>query len=300
MSKSPSASPDFLVREFFARFPDDDACLDHIMNVRFGGTRFDCPSCGVANSTFHRLANRRAFSCASCGHHVYPTAGTILHDTRTPLVSWFYAIYLFTTTRHGVSGKELQRQLGVTYKTAWRMGQQIRQLTEKADFTALPQGHVDADEAYIGGKRSGGKRGRGAPGKVIVMGMKERGGPIVTTIIPDVKKATLRAVVNDGVEKGSVVSTDELMSYGLLTGDGYTHGTVKHGAKEYAYYDYKQDVTHHVNHVESFWKLFKASIRSTHIHVSEKYMARYLSELTFRQNHRARVNGMFDLLVGAP
>ncbi len=163
MSKSPSASPDFSVREFFARFPDDDACRDHIMNVRFGGTRFDCPSCGVANSTFHRLANRRAFSCASCGHHVYPTAGTILHDTRTPLVSWFYTIYLFTTTRHGVSGKELQRQLGVTYKTAWRMGQQIRQLTEKADFTALLQGHVEADEAYIRGKRSGAASAAVAP-----------------------------------------------------------------------------------------------------------------------------------------
>lgn len=299
MSKSPSVSPALSVREFFARFPNDDACLDHIMSVRFGGTVFDCPKCGVVDSTFHRLTKVRAYSCASCGHHVHPTAGTILHDTRTPLVSWFYAMYLFATTRHGVSGKELQRQLGVTYKTAYRIGMQIRTLLGAADFNALLSGHIEADEAYVGGRRPGGKRGRGAAGKTIVMGLKERGGPMVATIIPDVRKPTLRGVVNELVEKGSTVSTDELMSYGLLEGDGYQHGTVKHGAKEYSRYDYRQNVTHHVNHVESFWKLFKASVRSTHIAISGKHMQRYLDEFTFRQNHRERENAMLDLMIGA-
>ena len=90
-------------------------------------------------STFHRLANRRAWSCAHCGRHIYPTAGTVFEDTRTPLQLWFYAIYLFVTTRHGVSGKELQRSLGVTYKTAWRMGQHIRMLMQKADGFDLLQ-----------------------------------------------------------------------------------------------------------------------------------------------------------------
>ncbi len=123
--KSPSASPDFSVRKFFQRFPTEEACLDHIMTVRFGGTRFECNVCGK-DATHHKLAKRRTYVCAHCGHHVNPTAGTILENTRTPLVSWFYAIYLFCTTRHGVSGKELQRQLGVTYKTAYRIGQQIR------------------------------------------------------------------------------------------------------------------------------------------------------------------------------
>lgn len=268
------------------------------MAVRFGGTRFDCPACGV-ESTFHKLAKRRAYSCSSCGHHVYPCANTILHDTRTPLTSWFFAMYLFVTTRHGVSGKELQRQLGVTYKTAWRIGQQIRELAGKADMAQMLSGHVELDEAYVGGKRSGGKRGRGAPGKTIVMGLKERGGAMQTVVIPNVKKDTLRNVVLEKVEAGAVVSTDELYSYGLLTGDGYQHGVVTHGRKEYAFYDYRTGENHHVNHVESFWKLFKTSIRSTHVHVSEKYMARYLGEFTFRSNHRDRVNGMFDLLVGA-
>lgn len=289
----------FSVHDLFARFPNDDACLEHIMAVRFGGTVFDCPKCGTPDATFHRLAKVRAYSCAACGHHVHPTAGTILQDTRTPLPSWFYAMYLFATTRHGVSGKELERTLGVTYKTAWRMGQQIRQLTAKADGFTMLSGHVEADEAYIGGKRSGGKRGRGAAGKTIVMGLKERGGAMVTRVIPDVRKPTLRGVVLDNVEAGSVVSTDELMSYGLLTGDGFKHGSVKHGAKEYARYDYRTGENHHVNHVESFWKLFKSSVRGTHIHISEKYMARYLSEFTFRQNNRHLGNAMFDLMVGA-
>jgi transposase-like protein len=259
-----------------------------------------CPSCGCVDATFHKLRERRVYACPECRFQIAPTANTILHDTRTPLVSWFYAMYLFCTTRHGVSGKELQRQLGVTYKTAYRIGQQIRILMKKADhFDAMLSGHVELDEAYVGGRTSGGKRGRGAPNKTIVMGLIARDGRMAAEIIPNVKKDTLRKVVLDNVEPGSVVSTDELMSYGLLTGDGYQHGTVKHGKGEYAVYDYRSGVTHHVNSVEGFWRLFKASIRSTHVAISPKYMQRYLDEFTFRANHRARVNGMFDLLVGA-
>ena len=285
------------VREFFQQFPTDDACLEHVMEVRYG-LRHACGKCGQ-DATFHRLSERKAYVCSRCGHHVYPCAGTIFQDSRTSLQSWFYAIYLFVTTRHGVSGKELERTLGVTYKTAWRMGQQIRTLMAKADGFAMLAGHVELDEAYVGGRRSGGKRGRGAPGKTIVMGMKERGGRLAAEIVPDIKKATLRDVTLRNVEEGSTVSTDELVSYGLLEGDGYQHGVVKHGAKEFAYYDYRHGATHHTNHVESFWKLFKASVRGTHIHISAKHMDKYLGEFTFRSNHRQMRNAMFDLLIGA-
>jgi transposase len=133
MNKSPSASPDFSVRDFFKRFPDDDACLAHVMEQRYG-LKGHCPHCGV-ETTFHRMTDRKAYAGAACGCHVYPQAGTIFQDSRTPLQTWYYAIYLFIATRHGVSGKELQRTLGVTYKTAWRMGQQIRDLMAKADVT---------------------------------------------------------------------------------------------------------------------------------------------------------------------
>ncbi|MCC0004033.1 MAG: IS1595 family transposase [Methylobacteriaceae bacterium] len=286
----------FSVRDFFKEFPNDDACLNRVMEVRFG-LRHVCAKCNK-EATFHRINGRRAFACAACGHHLYPCAGTIFNDSRTPLTVWFYAIYLFVATRHGVSGKELQRQLGVTYKCAYRIGQQIRSLMAKADEFEMLQGHVELDEAYVGGRRPG-KRGRGAEGKTIVMGLKERGGPLKTEVIPNVKKDTLRGVVLQNIEKGAVVSTDELYSYGLLEGDGYKHGAVKHGAKEWAYYDYRHDAVHHTNHVESFWRLFKRSIASTHIHVSQKRMAVYLGEFQFRANHRQMKNAMFDLLIGA-
>lgn len=293
-TKSPSASPDFSVREFFARFPDEQACLEHIMAVRFGGTKLDCPSCGVEGE-FHKLRNRRVYACGACLFQIAPTANTILHDTRTPLVSWFYAMYLFCTTRHGVSGKELQRQLGVTYKTGYRIGQQIRKLTKKADGTGMLRGHIEADEAFVGGVR---RKHRPGPEKTIVLGLKQRGGPITTTIIKNQKLETLWDAVGERVERGSTVSTDELRSYNLLTEEGYRHGKVRHSRKEYALSD-RDGVRHHTNHVEAFWQLFKNSVRSTHIHVSAKHMQKYLDEFTFRSNHRERVNAMFDLLVGA-
>ena len=155
---NPSRASEFSVRDFFKRFPNDDACLEHIMEVRYG-LRHTCRKCGVG-ATFHKLAKRKAYSCSHCGDHVYPCVGTIFEDSRTPMQLWFYAIFLFVTTRHGVSGKELQRSLGVTYKTAWRMGQQIRTLMSKADGFEILQGHVELDEAYVGGRRPG-KRGRG-------------------------------------------------------------------------------------------------------------------------------------------
>jgi transposase-like protein len=177
------------------------------------------------------------------------------------------------------------------------MGQQIRVLMGNADNFEMLQGHVELDEAYVGGHRAG-KRGRGAAGKTIVMGLKERGGNITTEVIPNVKTETLKDVVVRTVEKGSIVSTDELPAYNLLENDGYKHGAVNHGRKEWQYYDYRHDAFHHTNSVESFWKLFKASIRGTHIHVSQKYMQRYLNEFTFRSNHRLMGNAMFDLLTG--
>src|SRR6185369_10647469 len=286
------------VREFFARYPDDDACLTHIMEVRFG-LRHVCGKCGV-EGTFHKLCERSAFACASCGEHVYPCAGTIFQDSRTPLQVWFYAIYLFVATRHGVSGKELERTLGVTYKTAWRMGQQIRLLMARADNFEALQGHIEMDETLVGGYRPG-KRGRGAAGKTIVFGMTERGerGKMYAQPVPNTRQETIRDVVLGKVKRHSVVSTDEHGGYALLFREGYRHGRVNHAAGEYSRYDRHAHAWHHTNKIEGFWKLFKDSIKSTHIHVSSKYMDRYVKEFTFRANHRAMTNAMFDLLIAA-
>lgn len=265
------------------------------MSVRYG-LRHTCRKCGVVDATFHRLAARPAYACAHCGDHVYPCAGTVFQDTRTPLTVWFYAIYLFIATRHGVSGKELQRQLGVTYKTAYRIGMQIRKLPGSVDEFVALKGHVEIDETFVGGRMP---RDEGFPrdNKTIVMGLKERGGRIVTEVIPDTSTKTLRPAVLMTVQPLTTVTTDEHHGYNLLSADKYDHHVVTHSKEEWVRWD--DGVKHHVAHVESFWNLFKTSVKSTHIHVSAQHMQLYLDEFTFRSNHREMGNAMFDLVIGA-
>jgi transposase-like protein len=130
------------------------------------------------------------------------------------------------------------------------------------------------------------------------MAMVERKGRIVAKVVPNARTVSLRPIVLEHVEPGSIVLTDELRSYGLLTKDGYRHGRVNHAQKEYARYVCKS-LTFHTNTVEGFWRLLKASIRSTHVSVSSKKLQNYVNEFAFRVNHREQVNRMFDVLVAA-
>jgi transposase-like protein len=275
------------VREFFARFPDDDACLAHVMEVRYG-LRHDCRKCSK-EASFHRIKGRKAFACAQCGDHVYPCADTVFQDSRTSMQLWFYAIFLFVTTRHGVSARELQRSLGVTLKTAWRMGHKIRELTGRADIRVMLDGHVEMDQTYVGGVAA--DRANTFKSKTIVMGIKKRGGRLHTEVIPNLKTKTIRPIVERQIQEGATISTDEMTSYNLLEASNYNWGAVNHAKKEY-----ERD-GHHTNNLESFWHLFKVSIASTHVHISRKHFDKYLREFTFRSNHRAAGNAMFDLLV---
>jgi transposase len=289
------------VREFFKRFPDEETCLEHVMDVRFG-LRHTCAKCGTVDATFHRLEHRKAYACASCGDNLYPCAGTIFQDSRTPLQVWFYAIYLFSVSRNGVSGMELHRTLGVTRKTGYRIGVQIRTLMDKANDQANTKlsGHVESDETFVGGAVRGMGRGPYAGGnKTVVLGMKERGGRIVTKVIPNITTETLKAEFVKHVVPGSIVSTDEAKAYGLVGNAGYTHLSVNHSEEDYAHYDYRSKETASVNGVENFWKHFKASIRGTHVHVSREHMPEYLGEFTYRANHREMGNAMFDALIAA-
>lgn len=187
--------------QFQQDYPNDSICLDTIMGLRYGENPI-CHEC-KRKTKYHRLAKRRAYTCQFCGAHVYPCVGTPFEKSSTSLHKWFYAIYLFTATRHGVSGKELERQLGVTYKTAWRMAHQIRKLMAGMDNGGL-FGLVEVDETYVGGKRKGkrkGKRGRGAGGKTIMFGMKERDGEIKTKMVSDAKRKTLEPIVRKNVRQ---------------------------------------------------------------------------------------------------
>ncbi len=198
----------FTVLDFYKRFPTDDACLDHLMKIRHGNPS-DCPKCG-RNAKFYKLTKEPAYSCEWCGHHIHPMVGTPFERSRTPLQKWFYAMYLFTTTRHGVPAKELQRQLSVTYKTAWRMGHEIRKYMLQVDGDPTLGGHVEADETYIGGRRSGGKRGRGAPGKTVLFGIVERGGDVMTRVVPNVRKATLERHILENIRGGATKANGAL------------------------------------------------------------------------------------------
>ena len=123
----------YTFKQFQAEYPNDAACLAKLMEVNYGGTEIICPGCGGDRAKFHPMNKRRAFACQECGHHIYPAAGTIFHKSPTPLTKWFFAMYLITSTRHGVAAKELERQLGVTYKCAWRMAHELRKLMASAD-----------------------------------------------------------------------------------------------------------------------------------------------------------------------
>lgn len=280
----------FTIKDFRKRFPDSDSCLKELMSLRFGSISI-CSEC-EKQTTFYRASKKRqCFECQWCGYQVYPMKGTIFEKTTTPLSDWFYVIYLMTATRSGVSAKEVERQLGVTYKCAWRMCHQIRLLMSGKNPQSL-SGHVEIDETYMGGKRKG-KRGRGAEGKTPVLGMVERGGNIRAVPVENVQKKTLMPHIVATIEKGSQISTDELRSYNALKDVGYSHSCVRHAAHQYV------NGETHVQSIEGFWSRLKTSVRGTHIWVSRKHLAKYVDEFAFRYNNRGSLEPMFDVVLSA-
>lgn len=288
------------IREFFKRFPDEATCLEHVMDVRFG-LEHTCRKCGQ-HATFHRLENRKAYACARCGDNVYPCAQTIFQDTRTPLQVWFYAIYIFSVSRNGVGAMELHRALGVTYKCAHRMGHQIRKLMGKANEAAGEKltGIVEADEVFMGGVVRGQGSGVHAEKKAIVIGLKERGGRLVTKVVPDLTAQHVRPMFDEHVSKHATVHTDESRIYDLLGGAGWDRRAVNHSAKQYARPDFlRGGESIHVNGLENFWAHLQASVRGTHIHISKQHAQKYVDEFTYRANQRELGNVMFDALIAA-
>src|SRR3954451_10600349 len=150
-SVAPSASSEsqMTYSRFLELFPDNDACLEHLKQ-RFYPDGSECPGCGTA-AKFHRIKSRPPYSCQHCRHQVYPTAGTIFHKSTTSLQLWFWAIYLMSSSKCGISAKQLGREIGVTYKTAHRMLKQIRSLLGQDDEPPL-SGDVEVDETFMSGR----------------------------------------------------------------------------------------------------------------------------------------------------
>ncbi len=283
------------VRQFFSQFPDDAACLAHMFEVRFG-QGYECPKC-KRSAKWYRLASEQAFSCQWCGNHIHPMVGSIFEKSSTPLQLWFYAIFLFTQTRHGVSAKELQRQLGVTYKTAWRMGSMIRKHMAGVDGERPLGGNgeaVEVDETYVGGERPG-KRGRGAAGKTIVLGMLERNGDLIAKVVPDGSTKSLAHTVARNVKAGTEVVADMHKGYDALE-HRFELKRVNKDRDGYVGPDGE-----HVNSIENFWRHLKCSIKGTHVSVSGKHLERYVKEFEFRFNRRMRPEAMLaELLTRFP
>jgi transposase-like protein len=234
--------------EFMAEYPDDETCLEKLWRSRYSpdGTHAHCPKCGVKR-VFKKypIKNRRtAWSCTQkgCGHHIHPLVGTIFEKSSTSLHLWFYALYVMASTRCGISAKQLERELGVTYKCAWRMFHLIRTQLMGQESTEPLSGVVEADETFVGGKprladkaRTAGQ-GRAASAnwqqqKTTVLGMFERGGEVRAEIIPFSGTGDIRPRVFDNVKAGSTLYTDGFPVYRHL--GIYDHAWVDHKHDEY-------------------------------------------------------------------
>jgi transposase-like protein len=274
---------------FLELFPDNDACLEYL-KARFFGDGTECPKCGKA-SKFHRITGRSAYSCQFCGRHVYPTAGTIFHKSTVSLQLWFFAVYLMSSTRCGISAKQLEREIGVTYKTAHRMFKQIRTLLSDEAHGPL-SGDVEADESEFGGKpRAHEKRNRRGylrrKYRPTIFAAVERGGSIRPTVIPDRKLPTLTKAVLTYVLPSSMLFTDELPAYDQVGHYYRGHKRIKHTAKIYV------DGATHTQTVEGFFGLFKNGVRGVYHSISGVYLQNYLDEYAFRYNRRDSSTPMF-------
>lgn len=266
----------YTIDTFHLEFPDDDTCLDYMFNLAYGNLPA-CPQCGVINPRYYRVRNRKCYACNDCGYQISPLANTIFHKSETPLTKWFYAIYLFSVGKNGVSAKELERHLGVTYKTAWRMAKQIRLMMQQGSSPL--SGIVEADETYIGGKS---RRDRMYDNKTAVVGIveKKKGTGQVKAFATKHADATVTLpFLRASIKQGSTLHTDDSRIYSRVKRD-FTHEFVNHSKLEYV----KAGV--HTNTIEGFWGQLKRSLDGTYHCVSPKYLQLYVNEFVYRYNHR--------------
>ena len=283
----------FTINDFNAQFPDDAACLEWLKEKRYPKGVAFCEKC-ERDRKHHRVTGRPAYACDYCGTMISPMAGTIFEKSSTSLRLWLYAMYLMASTRCGISAKQIQRETGVTYKTAWRMFKQIRSLLSETDMQ-LEGSAVEMDESCFGAKRKrGNRRGRPSPSdssKTCVVGVVERGvgkGRVLATVADDATKATLHSIAIERILPESMVFTDEYASYNGLDQQGYTHRRINHSAGVYVMGDV------HTNTIEGFWSLVKRGIGGVYHSVGRKYLQTYLDEYSFRYNRRDRGNLIFN------
>lgn len=258
------------------RFGTDQKCRDYLEDLRWPNG-VECPRC--EGTTISRISTRDQFDCDTCRYRFSVTAGTLFHDSHLPLWKWFLAIYLVGESKKGISAKQLQRMLSVSYKTAWYLGHRIRAAMGEDDQPLL-RGIVEVDETLIGGKRAG--MGAGYRGnKVTVVGALERGGDIRLKVVPNARRHHLHGFIKSSVEDSAeAIYTDELPSYNGIADADTRHETVHHSNEEWV----RGSV--HTNSVEGVWSLLKRSIVGSYHQISVKHLPAYLDEMEFRFNGR--------------
>ncbi len=276
----------FTVKHFNERFPDDDTCLEYMFEQVYG-TIPACPKCGIVNSSYYRVRGRKCFECKDCGNQIHPLANTIFHKSSTPLRDWFYVIFLFSVAKNGVSAKEVERHLGVTYKTAWRIAKHVRTLMLEGNNPL--SGVVETDETYIGGRQRG--KDVTVQDKAIVFGMVERGGRVKAEHVRSAGARVLLPILQSGIESGTTVYSDQARVYRTIHRIGYYHDSVNHSIGEYG-----RGIVH-TNTIESFWSQLKRSIDGTYHCVSRKYLQLYLNEFVYRYNYRQQP--VFPVLIAS-
>lgn len=281
----------FTLANFNKRFKTDEDCLEEIFNLRFPDG-VSCITCKKLTK-YYKLKGRQAYSCEFCRAQIYPLARTIFEKTTTPLKLWFHALFLMTQTRSGVSAKQLERMLGVTYKTAWRMWQQIRILMADTPDISLLNGTVEIDETFIGGK---GWNRRYIPHfnekpKEVVMGMIKRDGKAYLKHIENTGKWALIEQIDKHVSPKARIVTDQYAGYTQLKKKGFRHDVVNHNLT----YVTKGDI--HTQNAENVWSILKRGIYGVYRHVSKKYLQAYVDEYAFRYNYREQSGQMFDILL---
>jgi transposase len=276
----------FTVKTFNERFPDDDTCLDYLFEQAYG-SMIACPRCGIADPRYYRVRNRKCYECKDCGNQIHPLANTIFHKSSTSLRDWFYIIFLFSVAKNGVSAKEVERHLGVTYKCAWRIAKQVRELMEDSNIQL--GGTVEADETYIGGVQQG--KHITVQDKAVVFGMVERKGKVKAAHVSGAGSRILIPRLRESIAVGTQVYSDQARVYSTLKRLGYFHDSVNYSVGEYG-----RGLVH-TNTIEGFWGQLKRSIDGTYHCVSPKYLQNYLNEFVYRYNHRDQP--VFPVLIAS-
>jgi len=274
--------------EFVKRFSTEEQCRDYLFQLRWPDG-FECPHCGGRE---YGIIGDKLYWCVKCKYKMSVTSGTIFQDTRSPLKTWFTAIWWITTQKYGASAEGLQQILGLSsYETAWTWLHKIRKAMVRSDRSKLT-GTVEVDETYIGGEEHSTSTGRGTGNKVLVaiaVELRETGkssktglkkpGRVRLSVIADASTESLKPFVIDNIEKGSEVITDGWSSYSFLAKSGYTHTVYVQSKKEA-----DEKILPHVHLIIS---LLKRWLLGTHQGaVSDKHMQAYLEEYTFRFNRR--------------